>query len=149
MRRLAASALALAAAAALAGCGGGGRLSDSELRAQAGGICAKERKATTSVPTPTAPREIVRFLRGGTSLIGPRLRQLADLEPPKDLEPVYRNAVDLAMRQQRFALAALRSAEHGGDPVIALQTLARQTAPLARQEDTAWRVLRIPQCVGR
>lgn len=149
MKGFAASALALAAVAALAGCGGGGRLSDGDLRTQAGGICAKERKATTSVPTPTAAREIVRFLRGGTSTIAPHLRQLSDLKPPQDLEPVYRNAVDLAVRQQRFALAALRSTEHGGDPVIALQTLARQTAPLARQENTAWRVLRIPQCVDR
>lgn len=135
--------------AALAGCGGGERLSGGELRSRAGAICSKERKATASVPTPTSPRGIVRFLDEGTAAIGPRLEDLARLRPPKDLEPVYRNAVGLAERQQREALAALRATRRGGDPVLALQSLARSTAPLARQEDRAWRVLQIPQCVGR
>lgn len=134
---------------ALAGCGGDGRLSAGELRSQAGTICSKERRATASVPTPTSPRGIVRFLDEGTAAIGPRVEDLARLRPPKELEAVYRNAVALAARQQREALAALRATRRGGDPVVALQSLARSTAPLARQEDRAWRVLQITRCVGR
>lgn len=151
MRRRSSAALAAPAVllAVFAGCGGGERLSAGDLRTQAGAICAKERKATAGVPIPASPRGIVRFLDEGTAAIGPRVEDLARLRPPEELDAVYRNAVALAARQQRQALAALRVTRRGGDPVLALQSLARSTAPLARQEDQAWRVLRIPQCVGR
>ncbi len=147
--RAAAWCAAALAAAALAGCGGGGRLGDDDLRRQAGDICAHEKQATARVPTPTAAGQIPGFLAGGTAAVAPRLADLERLRASKRLEPVYRNAVDLVRRQQRAALVAVAQVRRGGDPVQALQRLARETAPLARDEDRAWRVLRIPQCVGR
>ncbi len=144
-----ASLAAVLAASALAGCGGDGRLSTSDLRQQAGDICAREKKDTARVPTPTAARQIPRFLAGGTAAVAPRLAELERLKAPTSLEPVYRSTVDLVRRQQRAALAALALTRRGGDPVTALQSLAGETTPLARDEDRAWRVLRIPQCVGR
>lgn len=140
--------LALLTLLAVYGCGGSS-LSSSELRDQAGAICAAAQTHTDRVPAPGSPAGAAAFIRQGTGLLSAELARLQALRPAGDLAGAYRVSL-LAFSRELHALRhTARVLARGSDPVIAIKTLQRRLAPIQSEEDHAWRTLGISACVNR
>jgi len=147
-RALPVLALALVAlpAALLAGCGDAS-LSASQLRAQAGAICARTAAATDRIALPITPDRGDAFLRDGLAQLRPAAAKLGKLKPPAELHRRYDRAVQLAGQEIALIARHERAIARGEDAVGTFRALQAALDPLTSEENAYWRGLGIPACV--
>ncbi len=143
-------ALALAAALALVlpGCGSP-PLSTSALRARATRICRSAGARADRIPTPTLPVQGATFLERGITVLQPELSALVKLRPAGQSAAPYAAAVRAFRRELAIVKASSESLRRDADPVITVETLQRQLAPIEAQANAAWDTLEIPACLAR
>jgi hypothetical protein len=135
-------------AGVLSACGDS-RLSAAELRSQAGAICHATADAIDRIAVPDTPDQGARFLRRGLLRMGPELTRLKALKPPTDLEPEYRQAIELATRELSTISDHERRIRGGSDVIDTFRALEAALAPITQTENRAWRALQLPACVRR
>jgi hypothetical protein len=138
--------VAVAAAALVAGCGSSS-LSASQLRSQAGQVCALAGHQAEQIKDPAALGGGVVFLRDGIAVLTPELRQLQKLTPSQASERSYATALGAFSGELHDLTTTVRGLDKGDDPVDSIQSLEHHLAPLQTREDVAWRALGIPACI--
>jgi hypothetical protein len=128
---------------------GENRLSAAQLRSQAGAICHGTADAIDRIAVPNTPDEGARFLRRGLLRMGPELTRLKTLKPPTDLEPEYRQAIQMATRELNVISDHERKIRGGADVIETFRALETALAPITQTENRAWRALQLPACVRR
>lgn len=147
MRRPAAAVLAVLALA-LAACGADS-LSDTQLRTNAGRICAAAQRRAEQIATPVRPADAARYLNRGVGALAPQVRALRALHASGDLAERYGSAVNAVAAEVTELRSAISGLKSGNDPVVQIKTLQQRLAPLERRADADWRTLEIPACVSR
>jgi len=74
---------------------------------------------------------------------------LRALRAPSDVADVYAVSTESFAKKLRYLKDTVRDLAHGEDPVIAMQTLEQDLAPVEKQEDGAWQALQIRACLNR
>lgn len=122
-RRRALSGLAAVGAVALiAGCGGGSEsLSADEFRSQADAICADAERQLDALDEPTAPDQVLPFLRMGLPVQEAQLEKLRSLDPPDELQPDFDAAIGL-LEEQFAAIDGAADRIEGGEDATAVLT---------------------------
>lgn len=145
MLRRVAPLAAIALLLGLGGCGDGS-LSASQLRAEAGAICARAAAATDRIALPSTPDQGDRFLQQGLAQLRPAAAQLGRLKAPTELRRRYDRAVQLAGQEIRLIARREREIARGEDAVGTFRALEAALDPLTREENAYWRGLRVPAC---
>ncbi len=148
MRRGALLPAAVALALALIGCGSS-PLSTGALRTRATRVCRLANARADGIPTPTVPSEAMTFLKRGIAIFSPELNTLVKLRPGGQAAQPYATALGAFRRDLAMVQGTADSLRRGGDPLIAVKTLARQLAPIEAQANAAWEALEIPACLVR
>jgi hypothetical protein len=129
--------VAVAAAALVAGCGSSS-LSASQLRSQAGQVCALAGHQAEQIKDPAALGGGVVFLRDGIAVLTPELRQLQKLTPSQASERSYATALGAFSGELHDLTTTVRGLDKGDDPVDSSITWRRyrrvRTWPGVRSE---------------
>jgi hypothetical protein len=131
---------------ALSACGSDS-LSASELRSQAGAICAGAARAADAIPMPASPDQSGGFLAQGLARLRPAAARLSALKPPQELRGQYDRAARLAAAEVALIARHVHAIAGGADPADSFRQLAAALAPLTTEENAYWRALQIPACV--
>jgi hypothetical protein len=135
-------------AVALAGCGSS-PLSTKGLQTRASRICRATDARVERIPTPITPGQGATFLRRSLAALTPELLALRRLHPGGDAGPVYARALSARAAELAAIRASIHRIDHGDDPVLTVQRLQREIAPLEQRENAAWSELAIPACGAR
>lgn len=145
---LALSVVALSVVLLTAGCGAS-ELSDTQLRARAGVLCAVANRQTSAIATPHSPAGASAYLSRGIAVLRPELAGLRALKPPSDLAQVYAISITAFSHKLGALRSAMRHIKAGADPAGAFKALQRRLAPLETSENGAWEALQVPACLNR
>lgn len=129
----------------LAGCGST-PLSVKALISRASVVCDRATLRTDRIPTPTTPAGGKRFLNRGSTALEVELRALRRLRAPASESQSYSTALAATSKIVDELNAAIRTLDHGGDPIESIKALQRRLAPLEAREGQAWNALDVPAC---
>ena len=140
------AAAVVSVALAAAGCGGSGTQSAADYRAQAEEICAGMNQTIESWRAPQTPAEYGRYLDKLVAVIEPALRQLADLDPPKELRPEHERALRLAERGVGLLRRIVRGIHRGEDARQLALVYGTQADAAIGRANAILRGLDLPEC---
>jgi hypothetical protein len=146
MKRAAGAAVLLVLA--LAACGATTSLSEKQLRTRATALCATAARRAGRISTPSTESQGAAFLNRGIGALKPELAGLRALKAPDDVADVYEATLKAFSKQLDELERTVRKLHSGEDPVVAWKTLQTKLTPLESSEDSAWRTLDIPACLG-
>ncbi len=147
-RTLAGIATLGATVALIAGCGGGdsSALSAAEWRSQADAVCADTDRQVDALAEPTAPDQLLTFLRAGLPIQQAQLDKLRDLEAPDELKSDADAALGLLEQQITAVTAAADRIEAGEDPEAVIAEVDSEISSLGDQADAKAEELGLTVC---
>jgi hypothetical protein len=125
----------------LAACGSAA-LSPSQQRTDARQICTLADHRLAKIAVPTAPDGEQRYLSAGIAVLAPELADLRAL----GLAPVYRRPLSASAGELSELRSTLDGLRAGDDPVVAINRLQDELAPLEARAAGEWRSVGAAAC---